>query len=107
MNKKKDRVTEAHSAEYPPPRAFSAKSLPALGFYEVRIHAFIDDANMNIYGDVLRALDEIGHRAWEMGWRIKYRPISFAESLYTVPALNFELKEHNRICAARPAEKSA
>jgi hypothetical protein len=86
MNKKKDRVTEAHSAEYPPPRAFSAKSLPALGFYEVRIHAFIDDANMNIYGDVLRALDEIGHRAWEMGWRIKYRPISFAESLYTVPA---------------------
>jgi hypothetical protein len=24
-----------------------------------------------------------------------------------VPALNFELKEHNRICAARPAEKSA
>jgi hypothetical protein len=42
-----------------------------------------------------------------MGWRIKYRPISFAESLYTVPALNFELEEHNRIRAARPAEKSA
>jgi hypothetical protein len=69
MKKKKHSETDAYSAENPPPRAFSATSPPAHGFYEVRIHAFIDDANMNIYGDVLRVLmrSGTGHGKWAGG----------------------------------------
>jgi hypothetical protein len=97
MRNKKDTATKVGSDENP----------PLLGFYEVSIQVFIDDVNFNIYGDDLRALDEIGRKACEMGWRFKFRPISFVESLYSVPGLNFERKEQNRICAARSAEKSA
>jgi hypothetical protein len=101
MRNKKDSVTKVASDENP----YHPNPLP--GFHEVSIQVFIDDVNMMIYCDVLTALNEIKHKAWEMGWRFKFRPIGFAESLYSVPGVKIDREGQERVCAAGPAEKAA